>query len=66
LYADDLAAAGNPDLAFDASGKESARRAALDVIGPRGALICVGHGESVTLDVSRDLITPEHAVLGSE
>ncbi len=66
LLADDLAQAGNPDLAFDASGKESARRAALDIISQRGALICVGHGESVTLDVSRDLISPEHAVLGSE
>ena len=29
-------------------------------------LVCVGHGEQVTLDVSRDLIAPEHAVLGSE
>ncbi|TDO55185.1 (R,R)-butanediol dehydrogenase/meso-butanediol dehydrogenase/diacetyl reductase [Kribbella sp. VKM Ac-2571] len=66
LLADDLTKAGNPDLAFDASGKESARRAALDILGPRGALICVGHGESVTLDVSRDLISPEHAVIGSE
>ncbi|TCC08535.1 zinc-binding dehydrogenase [Kribbella soli] len=64
--ADDLTKAGNPDLAFDSSGKESARRAALDIISQRGALICVGHGEAVTLDVSRDLISPEHAVLGSE
>lgn len=61
-----LAAAGRPDVAFDASGKESARRAALDVLGKRGVLVCVGHGESVTLDVSRDLLEPEHAVLGSE
>ncbi|TCC28973.1 alcohol dehydrogenase catalytic domain-containing protein [Kribbella speibonae] len=66
LLADDLTKAGNPDVAFDASGKESARRAALDILSQRGALICVGHGESVTLDVSRDLISPEHAVLGSE
>jgi threonine dehydrogenase-like Zn-dependent dehydrogenase len=66
LLADDLTAAGHPDLAFDASGKESARRAALDILSPRGALICVGHGESVTLDVSGDLISPERAVLGSE
>ncbi|HEY3558251.1 MAG TPA: alcohol dehydrogenase catalytic domain-containing protein, partial [Kribbella sp.] len=66
LIADDLQAAGNPDLAFDSSGKESARRAALDIIGQRGALICVGHGEGVTLNVSDDLISPEHAVLGSE
>jgi threonine dehydrogenase-like Zn-dependent dehydrogenase len=66
LLADDLKAAGAPDLAFDASGKESARRAALDLISQRGALICVGHGESITIDVSGDLIAPEHAILGSE
>lgn len=61
-----LNAAGNPDIAFDSTGKEVARRGALDILSQRGALICVGHGESVTLDVSRDLISPEHAVLGSE
>jgi threonine 3-dehydrogenase len=64
--ASSMSAVGRPDIAFDASGKEVARRAALDVLGKRGALICVGHGESVTLDVSSDLIEPEHAVLGSE
>jgi threonine 3-dehydrogenase len=61
-----LAAVGAPDVAFDASGRESARRTALDILGRRGALVCVGHGETVTLDVSRDLIGREHAVLGSE
>lgn len=66
LIAGNLQAAGNPDIAFDASGKESARRAALDIISKRGALICVGHGEGVTLNVSDDLISPEHAILGSE
>ncbi|MEU4192452.1 alcohol dehydrogenase catalytic domain-containing protein [Kribbella sp. NPDC026611] len=66
LRADDVRAAGKPDIAFDASGKESARRGALDILSQRGALICVGHGEGVTLDVSDDLITPEHAILGSE
>ncbi len=64
--ATDLSPVGSPDVAFDASGKEVARRGALDVLGPRGVLVCVGHGEQVTLDVSRDLIAPEHAVLGSE
>lgn len=54
------------DAAFDSTGKAVARRAALDVLGKRGALICVGHGETVTLDVSADLIAPERAVLGSE
>ncbi|BDZ49735.1 hypothetical protein GCM10025867_19760 [Frondihabitans sucicola] len=61
-----LATVGRPDVAFDASGKEIARRAALDIIGKRGALVCVGHGETVTVDVSNDLLEPEHAVLGSE
>jgi threonine 3-dehydrogenase len=55
-----------PDVAFDASGKEVARRAALDVLAQRGALVCVGHGEGIRLDASSDLIAPEHAVLGSE
>lgn len=55
-----------PDVAFDATGKESARRLALDILGPRGALVCLGHGERLTLDVSADLLTPEGAVLGSE
>lgn len=54
------------DAAFDATGREVARRAALDLLGRRGVLVCVGHGESLTLDVSRDLIAPEHSVLGSE
>ncbi len=27
---------------------------------------CAGHGEDLSLDVSRDLIAPERAVLGSE
>ena len=61
-----ITAIGSPDVAFDSSGKEVARRAALDVLAKRGALICVGHGEGITLDVSGDLLAPEHAVLGSE
>jgi threonine dehydrogenase-like Zn-dependent dehydrogenase len=61
-----IAAVGNPDIAFDSSGKEAARRLAMDVLGKRGALICVGHGEGIALDVSKDLLAPEHAVLGSE
>lgn len=61
-----ITAIGGPDVAFDSSGKEAARRAALDILGKRGALVCVGHGETVTLDVSKDLLAPEHAVLGSE
>jgi len=54
------------DLAVDTSGKSSARRACLDVLAKRGALICVGHGEGLDLTVSADLIAPERAILGSE
>jgi threonine 3-dehydrogenase len=61
-----IATVGSVDAAFDSTGKESARRAALSVIGKRGVLVCVGHGEGLTLDVSGDLIAPERAVLGSE
>jgi threonine dehydrogenase-like Zn-dependent dehydrogenase len=61
-----LKVVGRPDIAFDASGKETARRVAMDILGQRGALICVGHGEGISLRVSDDLIAPEHAVLGSE
>jgi threonine 3-dehydrogenase len=61
-----LLAVGRPDIAFDASGREVARRAALDILAQRGALVCVGHGEGISLSVSDDLIAPEHAVLGSE
>ncbi len=54
------------DLAVDTSGKRAARQASLAVLGRRGVLVCVGHGEELTLAVSSDLIAPERAVLGSE
>lgn len=54
------------DLAIDTSGRSSARRACLEALRAGGVLVCVGHGENLTLDVSRDLIAPERAVLGSE
>lgn len=54
------------DVAVDTSGRSVARQAALGVLAKPGGLVCVGHGETITLDVSRDLISPEHAVLGSE
>ncbi|TDE94274.1 alcohol dehydrogenase [Occultella glacieicola] len=55
-----------PDVAFDSSGRTVARETALRSLSQRGALICVGHGEGLGIDVSRDLIAPERAVLGSE
>jgi len=54
------------DVAIDTSGKGSARRSCLEVLARRGVLVCAGHGEDLVLDVSRDLIAPEHAVAGSE
>lgn len=61
-----VAALSDIDVAFDSTGREPARRGALDLLGRRGVLVCVGHGEGLTLDVSRDLISPEHSILGSE
>jgi len=54
------------DLAIDSSGKTAARQGALDLLGKRGVLVCVGHGEEIHLTVSSMLIAPERAVLGSE
>jgi threonine 3-dehydrogenase len=54
------------DAAIDTTGRETARRALLDGLGRRGVLVCVGHGEGLTLSVSSDLIALERAVLGSE
>jgi threonine dehydrogenase-like Zn-dependent dehydrogenase len=54
------------DIAVDASGKEAARRAAMSALAQRGALVCVGHGEGIALNVSSDLIAPERSVMGSE
>lgn len=54
------------DLAIDTSGKTIARQAALDVLGKRGVLVCVGHGETLQITVSSGLIAPERSVLGSE
>ena len=54
------------DLAIDASGCMPARHAALTAVAPSGTLVCVGHGGSLTVDVSAQLIGPERAVLGSE
>ncbi len=64
--ADGLDAAQGVDAAIDSTGRSVARRAALRLTGKRGALICVGHGEGLDLEVSGDLIAPERAVLGSE
>jgi threonine 3-dehydrogenase len=54
------------DAAIDCSGRAQARQTCVDALAQRGALACVGHGETIFLDVSRQLIAPERAVLGSE
>lgn len=54
------------DAAIDTSGKAAARRGCVDALAQRGALVCVGHGEDLRLQVSPDLIASERAVLGSE
>ncbi len=54
------------DLAMDTSGKQAARQACLAVLAKRGVLVCIGHGEGLSLTVSPDLIANERAVLGSE
>ena len=54
------------DAALDTSGKEVARRSALDLLDKRGVLVCIGHGEGLTITVSPDLIATERAILGSE
>jgi threonine 3-dehydrogenase len=56
----------NADVAIDTAGRTTARRDLIRVLGKRGVLVCVGHGEDLTVDVSNDLIGPERAVLGSE
>jgi threonine dehydrogenase-like Zn-dependent dehydrogenase len=63
---DALSGLPRADVAFDATGRQSARQAALAALGRRGVLVCAGHGEALHLSVSEDLIAPERAVLGSE
>jgi threonine dehydrogenase-like Zn-dependent dehydrogenase len=54
------------DVAFDSTGRRAARQVALSALGRRGVLVCAGHGETLELSVSADLIAPERAVLGTE
>jgi threonine dehydrogenase-like Zn-dependent dehydrogenase len=46
------------DMAVDTSGKQAARQDGLNALAQRGSLICVGHGEGITLKVSPDIIAP--------
>jgi threonine 3-dehydrogenase len=61
-----MAALSDIDAAIDSTGKTAVRNAIIQLLGKRGVLACVGHGEGLTLTVSPDLIATERAVLGSE
>lgn len=65
---DALKANGVPkvDVVIDATGKEAARRAALNVLNRGGVMVCVGIGEGLQLDVAADLINMERVVMGSD
>ena len=54
------------DMAVDTSGKQAARQDGLNALAQRGSLICVGHGEGITMKISPDIIAPERSVVGSE
>lgn len=53
--------AAKADIAFDSSGRTSARQQCLALLGQRRALVCVGHGGELSLQVSPDLIAAERA-----
>jgi threonine dehydrogenase-like Zn-dependent dehydrogenase len=54
------------DVAVDTSGKQAAREEGHRALAQRGSLICVGHGEGISLKISPDIIAPERSVVGSE
>lgn len=57
---------GGFDLALDTTGNGDALRDSLVALGREAALVCIGHGAHLPLNVSRDLIAPEAALVGSE
>lgn len=54
------------DVAVDTTGKQLAREEGHRALAQRGSLICVGHGEGISLKISPDIIAPERSVVGSE
>ncbi|HEX4342558.1 MAG TPA: alcohol dehydrogenase catalytic domain-containing protein [Verrucomicrobiae bacterium] len=54
------------DMGVDTSGKQVAREEGHRALAQRGSLICVGHGEGISLKISPDIIAPERSVVGSE
>jgi threonine 3-dehydrogenase len=61
-----MAELGDIDAAIDSTGKTAVREDIIGVLGKRGVLACVGHGEGLSLTVSPDLIATERTVMGSE
>ena len=57
---------GGFDLALDTTGNGEAVQNVLDALGRNAALVCIGHGAQLPLNVSRSLIQPEAALVGSE
>ncbi|MFI4989198.1 MAG: zinc-binding dehydrogenase, partial [Alphaproteobacteria bacterium] len=53
------------DLALDTSGAPAARLAAVQSARTWGTVCFVGEGDSVTLDVSRDLLRKQLTIIGS-
>jgi threonine 3-dehydrogenase len=63
---DALAELSDIDAAVDSTGKTAVRESIIGLLGKRGVLACVGHGEGLSLTVSPDLIATERTVMGSE
>lgn len=56
-----------PDVVIDCAGKGAVRAESLNLLAQRGVLVNVAHGEGLPIEsVSKSLIAPETAVLGSE
>lgn len=56
-----------PDVAVDAAGKASVREECLPLLALGGVLVSVAHGEGLAVQsVSRDLISQERTLIGSE
>jgi threonine 3-dehydrogenase len=54
------------DAVVDATGKEAARKNGLNVLDRGGVMVCVGHGEGLTIEVAPDIVNTERAIIGSD
>ena len=55
---------GTFDIVFEASGSGAATVSALDVVKPRGTIVCVGQGARTEINMST-IVTKEIDVIGS-